>query len=205
MAMWNSTGNTAWVTLEYLPEKTNNSGGGMFSTQIKLNPYQSRNIGDVLLDYFDIENGKGTLIVESTRPITVTSRVFTDCESCPSGGTSGNGVRTVPSVALKAGETLLPGVRMRDGFRTNIGVVTGEKFVKFEFDLRSQSGTLLASASKTIPPRTLQQWSINKLFGNSFTEPNPAGSIIISGDRRYTSYLTVIDGSSQDPVFVMPQ
>jgi hypothetical protein len=203
--MWNATGNTAWVTLEYLPEKTNNSGGGMFSAQIKLNPYQSKNIGDVLLDYFDIDNGKGTLIVDSTRPITVTSRVFTDCQSCPAGGFSGNGVRTAPIAALRSGETLLPGVRMRDGFRTNIGVVTGDQFVKFDFDLRSEGGTLRSSANKTVPPRTLQQWSINKLFGTGFTEPNPAGSIIISGDRPYIAYLTIIDGSSQDPVFVMPQ
>jgi hypothetical protein len=205
VAMWNATGNTAWVTLEYLPEKTNNSGGGMFSTQIKLNPYQSRNIGDVLADYFSIDNGKGTLVVDSTRPITVTSRVFTDCASCPDGGTSGNGVRTAPVAALRSGDTLLPGVRMLNGFRTNIGVVTGDKHVKFEFDLRSEGGSLRSSASKTVAPRTLQQWSMKQLFGSGFNEPDPAGSIIISGNQPYLSYLTIIDGSSQDPVFVMPQ
>jgi hypothetical protein len=205
LSMWNTTGNTAWVGLEYLPEKTNNSGGGVFSAQLKLNPYQSRNIADVLLDRFDIDNGKGTLVVTSTRPITVTSRVFTDCETCPEGGTSGNGVRTVPALALASGDQLLPGVRTRDGFRTNIGVVTGDRTVSFDFDLRSQGGTLLSSASKNVAPRTLQQWSIGKLFGSGFTEPNPAGSIVVSANRPYLTYLTVIDGTSQDPVFVMPQ
>jgi hypothetical protein len=34
--------------------------------------------------------------------------------------------------------------------------------------------------------------------------PDPVGSIIVTGDGDYLSYLTVIDGTSQDPVFVMP-
>ena len=41
-----------------------------------------------------------------------------------------------------------------------------------------------------------------KAFGGTVV---PAGSIIVTADRPYLSYLTVIDGSSQDPVFVMPQ
>jgi hypothetical protein len=205
LSMWNTTGNTAWVGLEFLPEKTNNSGGGVFAAQIKLNPYQSRNISDVLSDRFGINSGKGTLIVDSTRPISVTSRVFTECEVCPQGGTSGNGVRTVPSVALVSGEKVLPGVRVLDGFRTNIGVVTGDRSVSFTFDLRDRGGTLRSSAFKTVPPRTMQQWGMEKLFGSSFVKPDPAGSIVVSASRPYLTYLTVVDGSSQDPVFVMPQ
>jgi hypothetical protein len=205
LSMWNTTGNTAWVELEYLPEKTNNSGGGQVASKIKLNPYQSRNIADVLGSKFGITNGKGSLIVDSTRPITVTSRVFTDCETCPGGGSSGNGVRSVPSVALASGTTVLPGVRVRDDFRTNIGVVTGDQSVSFTFDLRSEGGTLRSSASKSVPPRTLQQWSIGKLFGSGYSQPNPAGSVVVLGDRPYLTYMTVIDGTSQDPVFVMPQ
>jgi hypothetical protein len=54
VAIWNTTGNTAWVDLESLPEKTNNLGGGQFAASIKFNPYQSRNIDDVLLDKPDM-------------------------------------------------------------------------------------------------------------------------------------------------------
>ena len=205
VSLWNTTGNIAWVDLEYLPEKTNNSRGGLFAPRFKLNPYQSRNIADVLLDKFSIDNGKGTLIIKTTRPTTVTSRVFTGCQTCPDGGTSGNGVRTAPSVALASGETVLPGVRILDGFRTNIGVVTGNQSVSFTFDLRGEGGTLRKTAFKTVLPRTMQQWGIGKLFGSNFVEPDPAGSIVVTGDRPYLTYMTVIDGSSQDPVFVMPQ
>jgi hypothetical protein len=51
----------------------------------------------------------------------------------------------------------------------------------------------------------MQQWGVGKLFGKNFVEPDPAGSIVVSGDRPYLTYMTVIDSSSQDPVFVMPQ
>jgi len=205
VSLWNTTGTTCWVDLEYLPERTDNSRGGLFAPRFKLNPYESRNIADVLLEKFDIQNGKGTLIVKTTRPTSVTSRVFTGCQTCPQGGTSGNGVRTAPSVALTAGDRVLPGVRVLDGFRSNIGVVTGSQSVSFTFDLRGEGGTLRSTAIKTVPPRTLQQWSIGMLFGNNFVEPDPAGSIVVSADRPYLAYMTVIDGSSQDPVFVMPQ
>ena len=205
LSLWNSTGNVAWVNLEYLPEKTDNSGGGRMLENYRLVPYETRNIGDVLKDKFNIDNGKGTLVVESTRPITITSRVFTGCESCLQGGTSGNGVRAVPIKALASGETVLPGVRVLDGFRSNLGVVTGNKSVSFTFDLRGQGGTLRKTAFKTVPPRTMQQWSVGKLFGSGFVQPDPAGSVVVTGDRPYLTYMTVIDSSSQDPVFVMPQ
>jgi hypothetical protein len=51
----------------------------------------------------------------------------------------------------------------------------------------------------------LQQWSVEKLFGRDFVRPDPAGSIVVSANRPYLAYITVIDGTSQDPVFVMPQ
>jgi hypothetical protein len=205
LSLWNTTGNTAWVDLEFLPEKTDNSRGGVWANRFRLDPYESKTIGDVLWDKFRIESGKGTLIVQTTRPTTVSSRVFTDCEVCPQGGTSGNGVRTVPAVALVAGEKVLPGVRVLDGFRTNIGVVTDSQSVTFTFDLRDEGGTLRKSAFKSVPPRTMQQWSIEKLFGSGFAVPDPAGSVVVSANRPYLTYLTVVDGSSQDPVFVMPQ
>jgi hypothetical protein len=205
VSMWNTSGNVAWIDLEYLPERTDNSRGGQRAPSIRLDPHQSLHIGDVLLDAFDIENGKGALVVDSTRPITVVSRVFTDCEACPNGGTSGNGVRTVPAADLAPGPTVLPGVRLRDGFRTNVGVVTGDRSVSFTFDLRDAGGTLRSTAFQSVPPRTLRQLSVEKLFGNGVPKPDPAGSIVVKASRPYAAYLTVIDGTSQDPVFVMPQ
>ena len=205
VSLWNTTTANVWIDLEYMPEKTNNSGGGLFAWRFELDPHETLYLADVLKDKFDITNGKGVLIVHSGGPITVTSRVFTGCEPCPDGGISGNGVRSVWTTALDSGTTVLPGVRVLDGFRTNVGVVTGDTSVSFTFDLRDQGGTLRGTAFRSLPPRTLQQWSIGKLFGSSYVEPDPAGSIVVEADRPYVVYMTVIDGTSQDPVFVMPQ
>ncbi|MCG6948391.1 MAG: matrixin family metalloprotease [Acidobacteria bacterium] len=205
VAIWNTTGFTASVELEYLPEKTDNSSGGMVAENILLGPHTTRNIDDVLFEKFGISNGKGVLMVRSTRTVSVVSRVFTACETCPGGGSSGNGVRAVRSTSLTSGDTVLPGVRLLDGFRTNVGLVTGGQSVPFTIDLRDQGGTLRATAFKTLPPKTLQQWSVENLFGRNFVKPDPAGSIVVSADQPYLAYITVIDGTSQDPVFVMPQ
>ena len=55
--------------------------------------------------------------------------------------------------------------------------------VSFTFDLRDEGGTLRQTAFKTVPPRTMQQWSVGKLFGSGFIQPDPAGSVVVSGDR----------------------
>ena len=94
---------------------------------------------------------------------------------------------------------------MRDGFRTSVGVVTGDAWATVEFRLRDADGALLAKEFVEVPPRTLTQHSLNKLFGNNVTEPDPVGSLVVASGEPFLPYLTVIDGTSQDPVFVMAQ
>jgi hypothetical protein len=92
---------------------------------------------------------------------------------------------------------------MVDGFRTNVGIVTGDAVATMEFNLHDSDGSLLADRALELPPRSLRQFSMAKLFSQVVTPPNPAGSLIITGNTAFLAYLTVIDGSSQDPVFVM--
>jgi hypothetical protein len=199
--LWNATSAVAEVELEYLAEKTDNSSGGRFSTPFLLGGYDTYCLEDVLKERFGIDNGKGTLIVRSTRPITVTSRVST---SGPGGGTSGNGVRTVHTADLiDGGEALLPGVRMLQDFRTNVGVVTGDAWATIEFRLRDADGMLLGKTFVEVPPRTLQQWSLESLFGKKTALPDPVGSLVVASATEFYAYLTVIDGTSQDPLFTM--
>ncbi len=201
VAIWNAKGTTTIVDLEYLPEKIDNSGGGRHAGLIYLGPYATRNFDDVLYNEFGIDDGKGVLVVDSNQQITVTSRVFTDG---PNGGTSGNGVRTVPVSAMKSGTAVLPGVRMVDGFRTNVGFVTGDHGANFTCTLYDGDGTQRATSFVTVPARSLKQRSVEQIFvGAPF--PDPVGMITVESDVPFLAYLTVIDGTSQDPVFVMPQ
>lgn len=197
--LWNSTPSVSEISLEYLPENTDNSSHGIYRSPFFLGGHDTFPLEDVLRERFSVTNGKGALVIKASKPITVTSRVWT---VGPSGGTVGNGVRTVHSSDLADGEVVLPGVSMLDGFRTNVGVVTGDAPATLEFGLRDYDGSPLATEFLDVPPRTLTQLSINAIFGNQVTRPNPVGSLVVSSGSEFFAYLTVIDGSSQDPVFV---
>jgi hypothetical protein len=200
VTLWNSNTSVAEIELEYLPENTNNLTGGIRAAPFLLGGYDTYSLKDVLRTRFGITKGKGVLVIRATKPITVTSRVFTDG---PGGGTSGNGVRTVHSSALVDGEAVLPGVRMLNGFRTNVGVVTGSAWATMEFRLRDADGMLLAQKFVEVPPRSLKQLSMGKLFGNKLKAPDPVGSLVVASGTEFLAYLTVIDGTSQDPLFMM--
>ncbi len=203
VAIWNAEGTTTTVDLEYLPEKTDNSDGGLRAALIYLGPHTTRNLDDVLYNEFGIDDGKGVLVVDGNQPITVTSRVFTDG---PQGGTSGNGVRTVPVSAMKSGTAVLPGVRMVDGYRTNVGFVTGGQGTTFTCKLYDSDGTLRKQGSVTVPAWSLKQRSVEQIFGGSgYQVPDPVGMITVESAADFLAYLTVIDGTAQDPIFVMPQ
>jgi hypothetical protein len=94
---------------------------------------------------------------------------------------------------------------MRGGFRTNIGIVTGNAWATVEIRLRDADGILLAREFVEVPPRTLAQYSLNKVFGNNVAKPDPVGSLAVSSGEPFRAYLTVIDGTSQDPLFIMSQ
>ncbi len=164
VTLWNGNSANSEIELEYLPANTDNLSGGVDAAPFLLGGYDTYSLNDVLKKRFGIENGKGVLIVTASKPITVTSRVWTDGFK---GGTSGNGVRTVHESELMDGEVVLPGVRMLNGFRTNVGVVTGEAWATVEFRLRDADGLLLAKKFLEIPPRTLKQLSIQSCSARS--------------------------------------
>ena len=200
VTLWNAGSSANEIELEYLPENADNSSGGIDAAPFLLGGYDTYSLQDVLRTQFGITKGKGVLVVRATKPITVTSRVST---AGPGGGTAGNGVRTVHESALTDGEIVLAGVRMLNGFRTNVGVVTGHAWATMEFRLRDADGTLLAERFVEVPPRSLKQFSMNKLFGNNLKPPDPAGSLVVTSGTEFLAYLTVIDGTSQDPLFMM--
>jgi hypothetical protein len=200
VTLWNANSSVAEIELEYLPENTDNTSGGIDAAPFLLGGYDTYSLKDVLRTRFGITKGKGALVVRATKPITVTSRVST---AGPGGGTSGNGVRSVHESVLADGEIVLPGVRMLNGFRTNVGVVTGDAWATMEFRLRDADGILLAQKFLEVPPRSLKQLSMNKLFGNNLTPPDPVGSLVVASGTEFLAYLTVIDGTSQDPLFMM--
>ena len=51
----------------------------------------------------------------------------------------------------------------------------------------------------------MRHLSVEEVFGTGgYNPPNPVGTIVVEADGIFLAYLTVIDGTSQDPIFVMP-
>ena len=190
------------IDLEYLPEKVDNSSGGVVRWNLRIRAGVTHCFEDVVLDQFGVDDGKGVLRISATQPIVVTSRVWT---SGPSGGTTGHGLQTVVRERLARDTTVLPGIRVRDGFRTNVGVVTGDTWASVRFRLRDQNGTEHGDVYVDVPARSMRQWSVESLFGAARSQNlDPTGSLVVDSDADFFAYLVVIDGSSQDPVFFLP-
>jgi len=186
------------LSMEYLPENTDSSAGGMTAADVILSPWSTWTFRDVVLSRFGISDGKGVLIVRSPDSIVVSSRVYTTTDI---GGTTGHGVPAVSLDAFGTAPVIHPGVRATDGFRTNVGVVTGDTATAVRFRLRDQNGIELAERWVNIPARTVRQWAVDVLFGKDVEMPDPVGSLIVDSGSEFLSYLVVLDGSSQDPTF----
>ena len=203
LAISNPGDSYAMVDFEYLPEGTDNSSGGMVSSTLLVPANTTWTIEDVVHEIFGVDDGKGVLRVRSTQHIVVASRVYT---SGSNGGTMGHGLQAVSPDDLRPDARVLSGVRMRGGFRTNVGVVTGEVAALVRFRLRAEDGVQVGETYKEVPARSMRQWSLSTLFGGDLLrQPNPAGSLVVDADADVFSYLVVVDGSSQDPVLFVPE
>ncbi len=202
LALANVGGSTALITLEFLPERIDNSGGGQVSPNVSLSRNTTTLLRDVVKSKFGIDDGKGVLVVRSTQPIVVTARVYT---AAPGGGTTGHGLETVPFDVPSVQPRVLPGVRLLDGFRTNVGVVTGQTWASVRFRLLDHDGLLLGEKWASVPAASMRQWSVQNLFGQDLIAvPDPVGSLLVDADADFFTYLVVVDGSSQDPVMFVP-
>jgi hypothetical protein len=55
-----------------------------------------------------------------------------------------------------------------------------------------------------VPPRSLRQLSLEVIFGDQVMLVDPVGSVVVRADSEFLAYISVVDGTSQDPVFIMP-
>jgi len=203
LAISNPGDSYAMVDLEYLPEGRDNSSGGFFASTLLVPSSTTWTIEDIAHEMFGVQDGKGVLRVRSTQHIVVASRVYT---SGADGGTMGHGLHAVSPDVLRPDARVLSGVRMRGGFRTNVGVVAGEVPALVRFRLRAEDGVQVGETYKEVPARSMRQWSLSTLFGaDLLRQPDPAGSLVVDADADVFSYLVVVDGSSQDPVLFVPE
>ncbi len=201
VTLWNGNSANSEIELEYLPANTDNLTGGVAAAPFLLGGYDTFSLDDVLRKRFGIHQRQGRSCGYRHKPITVTSRVWTDGAN---GGTSGNGVRTVHKSELVDGEVVLPGVRMLNGFRTNVGVVTGEAWATVEFRLRDADGIVLAQEVPRCSAADTQTALDAGPCSEEIEDLARSGGVACGNKRNGVPGIsTVIDGTSQDPLFVM--
>lgn len=200
VGIFNPGESPAAVDAEYLPQGLDNSGGGMAANTVVLPAFTTRVVADVAGTLFGVANGKGALLLRGSAPIVVTSRTYTNQQA---GGTFGHGGPPVRPQMLAATPRTIAGVRQAGGYRSNVGLVTGRRGVIVTLRLRDADGTVLATRSSFyVPPRSLVQLGLTTLFPD-VPAPNPVGSLEVLPDGPLLAYLSVVDGTSQDPVLVL--
>jgi len=200
VGVFNPGSTASTVNLEYLPQGLDNSEGGLVSAPVMLQPYTTLVVGDVAGALFGVTNGKGALLVSSTSPLVVSSRSYTNRSG---GGTYGHGGPPVRPQALAATPRTIAGVRQTGGYRSNVGLVSGSRGVTVTLRLRDADGAVLGTRSGfRVPPRSLVQLGLTALFPGA-PLPDPVGAIDVLPDGPLLAYLSVVDGSSQDPVLVL--
>ncbi len=188
------------VTLELLREGRDNSSGDLTAAAMTLAAGATATIADVERTSFGVTDVKGTLRVAATGPIVLTSRTYTSRED---GGTYGLGVPPVAPGALTADARMITGVRGDAPYRTNIGLLAGAGGGSAALMLFDGNGSLMATGTVDLQPFSLVQASLTALFPGT-PAPVPAGSIVITALEPYIAYVSVVDGSSQDPVYEVP-
>jgi hypothetical protein len=143
-------------------------------------------------------SGVGTLdvLAAGSSPLNVIAHVR---NIAANGGTSGfieSGFRA--SDALQAGQTaVLFGPSDTSRFRTNIGVRTLDSLAMLRFDVRSASGDVIASVTRTYNPQRFEQASFEQLTG---IQPVAGMTVIVnvmSGSAF--AYASVTDNLTNDP------
>ena len=188
------------VTLELLRGGRDNSAGDLSAAPMTLAAGATATIADVERTAFDVTNVKGALRVAATGPIVLMTRTYTSRED---GGTYGLGVPPVAPGTLQPVARMITGVRADDPYRTNIGLMAGAGGGSAALLLFDGDGTLMATGTVDLQPFSLVQASLSALFPGT-PAPVPAGSIVVTAMEPYIAYVSVIDGSSQDPVYEVP-
>jgi len=95
----------------------------------------------------------------------------------------------------------LPFALDTDAFRSNLGITNiSSAEANVQIELRDKQGNLLASAATKVPARGLKQLnSLNRLLLNAETVTNTTGVVRITSDQPFSSFISVIDDSTNDP------
>ena len=114
----------------------------------------------------------------------------------------GQRIPALKTDVISEGQTTLPWVRWDQDFRTNIGLWNGSQMTRsVTLELHSEDGSVTATATVLVPPRSLVQRSQESLFGEG--GGGASGWVRVAGQSsELLLYGSQVDNSTGDPVYV---
>ncbi|HVR42662.1 MAG TPA: PKD domain-containing protein [Thermoanaerobaculia bacterium] len=201
LTIHNAGSTAADATLRYLPD----AGRAIIERDVTIPPGASVSWERALVDLFGLESGRGAITLDAvaddeTPNLKVSSRTFTDSPD----GTYG---QFVPAVGSTGSETTLwiTGLESSAAYRTNVGWANRESAaVQATFRLWDGSGANLGSAEVNVASHGFAQVPIASLFPFLASQPRTGLTLRITASRpgALVAYASVVDQSSQDPIFL---
>lgn len=91
------------------------------------------------------------------------------------------------------------------GFRTNLGFVEGSgSQATMRLTLRDGLNNVLKQVERTLPPYGHEQTSLSAVFGATALSDGRVEVEVISAGGKVSSYASVVDNSTSDPLLVFP-
>lgn len=200
LTIFNASPFSANVDFVFLP----NPGGTPMSRSTVILANRSVTWDNVLRDLFGLTSSTGAIGIQATNPagtpdLRVSSRTFTTADK----GTYG---QFVPDVATSIpAKMYITGIDSNAQFRTNVGFVNrSDAAVSSNVTLLDSGGGVIATRSVSFPPKSFQQYALSSLFSALSAQSKTGMSMVVQSSMAdaVTSYASVIDNRTQDPVFL---
>ena len=191
------------VFLSFLDRDQDNSSVDEMSVNIA--PRSGAAYNDILASFFGLSEAAGAIRMRSASPFYATSRTYN------TGGADGTFGSFIPGISPD--EALQSGILLQivndpadAGFRANVGF-TNPNLEAVTATVRvfdADTGELIGERDRDLPPRTFSQ--INNVFAFVGARNRLAtnATVEFTADAPVLAYSTVIDNTSNDPIFVVP-
>lgn len=195
------------VRLDFYATGPDGNSGATASTTVDIAAGAEAVFDDLLSNTFGIASGVGAVVVRSSRPVIIGSRVYND-QRAVGAGTFGQFVPAFDSNDGRRSGTF-PLVANRDastkaGYRTNVGWFNfGSTNVRLTVNALSVSGEQLAKTTLTIHGLAHQQASLAQLFPELAAADDLYLTFQVDGGSLFV-YASVVDNVNGDAIFVPP-
>jgi len=191
------------VHLSFLDRDQDNSGAA--EQPVTLPPRRGVAFDDVLSSFFGLANVVGGIRMRSDDAFYATSRTYN------AGGESGTYGQFIPG--LDPDDALAEGILLQvvndpadTGFRANVGFVNpGLNTVTVTVTVYdADTGALIGQGNRSLPPRTFRQINNVFTFVGATNRVTHNTTVEFSATAPVLTYASVIDNTSDDPIFVLP-